>query len=106
MYRVRNVIKVTLEGWNASIENVARINKIAKERGWSQATVWTQSFGPFAELCIEVEYPDLATYERESAALFADAKVMQLIGDGMQYRRGDDPGYNELWQRAEPVAGG
>jgi hypothetical protein len=65
-----------------------------------------QTFGPFGELSIELEHPDLATYERESAAFFADGEAIRLMVDGLQFRRGDDPGYNEMWQRAETVTDG
>jgi hypothetical protein len=68
MYRVRSLLKVNRDGWNGAIENIARVNEIAKRRGWQQATAWTQTFGPFNENVIELEYPDLATYERETAA--------------------------------------
>jgi hypothetical protein len=44
-YRVRSVIKVTTEGRNPTIENIARLNDSARQRGWQEATVWTQSFG-------------------------------------------------------------
>ncbi len=106
MYRVRNVVKVTPEGWNGTIENVARINVVATQRGWQQATVWTQTFGPFGEIAIELEYPDLATYERETAAFFADGECMKLMVHGMRFRRPEDAGYNDIWQRAETVAEG
>jgi hypothetical protein len=96
---------VTQEGWPGALENLAQINEVAKQRGWHQATVWTQTFGPFNELSIELEYPDLATYERETAAFYADEEAMKLIMDGMQFRRGDDdPGYNDIWQRVDAVA--
>jgi hypothetical protein len=101
MYRVRSVIKVTQQGWPGAIENVARINEVAKQRGWQQATVWTQTFGPFNELSIELEYPDLATYEHETAAFYADDEAMKLVFDGMKLRRGEDPGYNDIWQRVD-----
>ena len=105
MYRVRNVLKVTPEGWNGTIETVSRINELGKQRGWQQATVWTQTVGPFGELSIEIEYPDLATYERETAAYFADEEVMKLQLEAMRYLRSNDAGYSEMWQRAEAVAG-
>ena len=105
MYRVRNVVKVTHEGWPGAIENVARLNEVAKQRGWQQATVWTLTFGPFNEIAIEIEYPDLATYERETAAYFADEEAMKLNAEARQYMRSDDMGFNEIWQRAETVSG-
>jgi hypothetical protein len=58
------------------------------------------------ELAIEVDYPGLATYERETAAYFADEECMKLIVDGMKDVRPDSAGYNEMWQRAEPVTAG
>ena len=106
MYRVRSVIKLKADGWNGAIENVRRINEIAKQRGWQQATVWTQTFGRYNEIALELEFPDLATYERETAAFNADEEAMGLSREGLKYLRGDDLGFNEIWQRAEPVAGG
>ena len=103
MYRVRSVIKVTHDGWPGTIRNVERMNELAAKRGWQQATVWTQTFGPFNELSIEREYPDLATYERESAAFYADEEAMRLNVDGLRYRRGEDSGYNDIWERVDMV---
>ena len=102
MYRVRSVIKVTVEGWPAAIENAARINELAEKRGWQKSTIWTQTFGPFNELAFEREYPDLATYERETAAFYADEEVMQLVLEGAKNRRADEPGFNEMWESIEP----
>jgi hypothetical protein len=91
MYRTRSIIRVTFEGWNGAIENAARINEVARRRGWQEATVWTQTFGPFGELAIEVDYPDHATYERETAAYFDDEECMKLLTDGMKYVRPGQP---------------
>jgi hypothetical protein len=101
MYRMRSVIKVTHEGWPSAIENVARMNELARKRGWQQATVWTQAFGPYNELSIELEYPDLATYEREAAAFGADDEAMNLRHDAVKYRRGGDSGYSDVWERVD-----
>ena len=101
MYRMRSVIKVTHEGWPGAIDNVARQNEIARKRGWQQATVWTQAFGPYNELSIEVEYPDLAAYEREAAAFAADEEAMNLRHDAVKYRRGGDSGYSDCWERVD-----
>src|SRR5215467_12388636 len=96
MYRTRTLIAVNTEDWNAAIENVMRMNEVAKQRGWQQASIWTQTFGPFGELSIEIDYPDLATYERESAAFFEDDESMKLMIEAMSYRRPDSPGSNEM----------
>jgi len=105
MYRERALIRVTAEGWNGAIETYTRLNQIARERGWQQMTIWTQTFGPFGELVIETDYPDLDTYERETRAFFADEECMKLTMEGMTNLRQEAGGHNELWQRAEAVAG-
>ena len=101
MYRVRSVSKVTFEGWPAAITNAARINELAENRGWQASTIWTQTFGPFNELAFERDYPDLATYECETAAFYADKEVMQLVVEGVNNLRGDDPGFLEIWETIE-----
>ena len=101
MYRMRTVVKLTPEGWPGAIETFARINDVAKQRGWQQGSVWTQTFGPLNELSFELEYADMATYERETAAFYADEEAMKLVLAGTKYRRPDDPGYNDCWQRVD-----
>lgn len=101
MYRVRSLTKVTGDGWIGTLENIERLNQLAEQRGWQQATVWTQSFGPFNEIVMELDYPDLATYERETAAFYADEEAMRLVQEGRKYVRSDDVGHNELWQRTD-----
>ena len=103
MYRERTLLRVTTEGWNPTIENFNRLNEIARQRGWQESTIWTQTFGPFGELLLETDYPDLATYETQTAAFYADEECMKLVLDTMQYRTGA-AGHNEMWQRADPVS--
>lgn len=99
MYRERVVLMPTRESWPAAIENARRLNEIAKVRGWQEATIWTQTFGPFNEIVIETDYPDLATYEREHAEASADEETRDLRAEGRKYLRGDAMGHNELWER-------
>jgi hypothetical protein len=104
MFRERSLINVTAEGWNGAIETFNRLNAIARERGWQESTIWTQTFGPFGQLLIETDYPDLATYETQTGAFFADEECMRLTMESVKYLAG--PGHNEMWQRAAPVAAG
>jgi len=99
MYRERVFLMPKREDWPAAIENARRLNDIAKVRGWQEATIWTQSFGPFNEIVIETDYPDLATYERERAEASADEEARQLRAEARQYLRPDAMGHNELWER-------
>jgi hypothetical protein len=104
MYRERTLLKVTPEGWNPTIQPFNRLSEIARERGWQEATIWTQTFGPFGELMIEIDYPDLTTYQKQTSEFFADRECMNLTMETMKYRAGD--GHNEMWQRADEVATG
>ena len=52
--------------------------------GLAVPTLWAPTFGAANEVVWEIDYPDLATFERENEAFYADAEAMQ------QWRR--------LWQ--------
>jgi hypothetical protein len=56
-----------------------QLNEIARERGWAPATFWVATAGTVNELIAEVDYPDLATFEREGEAQAADADWMKVI---------------------------
>jgi hypothetical protein len=47
-------------------------------------TLWAPTFGTANEVVWELDYPDLATFERDNSAFYADAEAME------QWRR--------LWQ--------
>ena len=48
--------------------------------GRATGTVWTQVVSArFNEMVIETDFPDLATYERESEALMSDPAVLKLF---------------------------
>jgi hypothetical protein len=54
------------------------LNKLMRDRGWSEFTSWTPTVGKGNELIFEAEYTDLATFERETQAFFSDAEAMAL----------------------------
>ena len=61
------------------LKAVEQLNEIARERGWAEATFWVSMAKTANELFAEVDYPDLATLERESKAQDADAESMKVI---------------------------
>lgn len=103
MYRMRQLFTLSkIDGWNEAIAIVDEVNKLCASKGWSQATVYTRTVGRFGEICIETEYPDLATLERENKEWMAEPGIGELM------RRIDaialeDPGHSELWEEATPV---
>lgn len=105
MYRERIHLRVAgsnMAAWNDVIALHQEANALARSKGWTEGTLWTQTFGPFGELVIEIDYDDLATYEREQKAMFADPEVAKLFERISELV---DPAFggNELWQRAEPI---
>ncbi|MDH4112282.1 MAG: hypothetical protein OEV60_06295 [Actinomycetota bacterium] len=103
MYRNRQYLTVSgVDAWNSLVALTDDINKLCAERGWTQGTLLTRTFGTFNELCFEFDYPDLATYERELREWMADPETGALMQrlDSIE-REGN--GYDELWMEAEPV---
>ncbi len=105
MYRARTVFKLKPDGWNGALENVRRVNEIAKQRGWRQATVWTQTFGPFNEIAPRVRVPRPGHLRARNRGVLRGRGAMKLALEARQYMRSDDMGFNEIWQRAETVSG-
>lgn len=103
MYRERQLLTVkSIDGWNEFIAIVDEINELCASKGWSQAKIFTRTAGRFNELCLEIDYPDLATFERERKEWESEPGIGKLM------RRIDavelvDEGYNEIWEEATPV---
>jgi hypothetical protein len=103
MYRQRQFLTVKdLDGWNEVVAIVDDVNKLCADRGWTQGRLMTRTFGTFNELCLEIDFPDLATFERELREWMADPAAGALT------RRLDaiprlGTGHDELWMEAEPV---
>jgi hypothetical protein len=57
-----------------------------RELGLATATLWAPSFGVANKVVWEIDYPDLATFQRENETFYSDAEAME------QWRR--------LWQLA------
>ena len=80
-----------------------QLNEIARERGWAPATFWVATAGTVNELIAEVDYPDLATFEREGEAQAADAEWMKVIR-GTVDMVVQGTGRSELFQTAPQLA--
>lgn len=103
LYRQRQLITVSdLEAWNQAVEIVEEINKLCASKGWAQGTLFTRTIGPFNELCLEFDFPDLATFQRENEEWLAEPGIGELMRriDGLHT---ENPGYSELWEEATPV---
>jgi hypothetical protein len=48
-----------------------------RELGLATATLWAPTFGVANEVVWEIDYPDLATFQRENDAFYSDADAME-----------------------------
>ena len=68
MYRFRQLLTVSdVDGWNEVVAVYEEAQKLSDAKGWARGTLFTRTVGRFNELCLEIEYPDLATMERQQA---------------------------------------
>jgi hypothetical protein len=67
-----------MKSWN-------RLDSVMRERGWVAARVLVPTAGPNNEVVAEFEYPDLATYERQNKAFYADAEAFEAFRAGAEF---------------------
>ena len=103
MYRERLFFKVEdFAGWNEMNKVHQEINSLMESKGLAPGTLWTQSWGPFNELCIEIDYPDLATYEKERSMVTSDPDFLPLF-ERISKVTVTGWGRNEMWESATTV---
>jgi hypothetical protein len=79
MVRTRFIAQVRYGHFAEYLKALEQLNEISRERGWSPATFWVATAGTANELFAEVDYPDLATFEREGEAQAGGAEWMKVI---------------------------
>ena len=86
MYQQR-IRQQVLYGQFRDYLNIAEeVIALRRNLGLAAATLWTPTVGTANEIVWQIEYPDLATFQRENEAFYSDADAMK------QWRR--------LWQHA------
>jgi hypothetical protein len=78
MYRFRTIAQVKYGHFKDYWELSKKLNELARERGWNEFTILTHVAGAGNEVVAEADYPDLATFEKESDAFQSDAEAMNL----------------------------
>jgi hypothetical protein len=86
MYRQRIRQQIVYGKFREYMEIAEEVIALRRKLGLAEARLWAPTFGPANEVTWEVEYPDLASFQRENEAFYSDADVME------QWRR--------LWQYA------
>jgi hypothetical protein len=92
------------DSWNDFLQTASKLNEISRARGWVEFSFWTQVAGSFNEIVLEADYPDLATFEQQTNAFYADAEAVGTMR-GWRDLVIQGTGYSELWAQAEPVSG-
>ncbi len=86
MYRQRMRQQVLYGQFREYMEIADEIVELRRKRGLARPILLVPTFGTANEVIWEIEYPDLATFQRENEAFHTDAELMK------QWR--------QLWQLA------
>ncbi len=82
MYRYRFHAQVTYGHFNEYIKLWQDLNVIARKRGWREASVWAPTVGSANEVIVEMEFSDLASFQKQNEAFQADAEAMKVYRGG------------------------
>ena len=103
MYRERMHFTVrSVKHWDEALQLVEQGNKVHAAAGRTQAKAWTQLTGPFNEIILETDFPDLASYEREYKEAMSDPELLKLFPRVEEITIADK-GHVELFESAEQV---
>jgi hypothetical protein len=103
MVRARFIVQVRYGHFAEYLKAGEQLNEIARERGWAEGTFWVATAGTANELTIEVDYPDLATFEPEGEAQSSDSEWMKVIRSTVDLVV-EGTGRSELLQTAPQLA--
>lgn len=78
MYRYRLIAQVKYGHFKDYLELSTKMNELSRERGWTEFTLFTHVAGTANEVVAEADYPDLATFGKESDAFQSDVEAMNL----------------------------
>ena len=85
MYRFRIYVQVRYGHFREYLAQQEALNELAKSRGWPEATYWVPTVGTGNEFIAEIDYPDLATFQRLGEEFGADAEAMNLFRSGAEH---------------------
>jgi len=82
MYRLLQRQEVLYGHYAEAVQLVDEVNELLRARGLAEFTPWAPTVGKGNELVLMSEYPDLAAFQRESEAFYADAEIMKVWKSG------------------------
>jgi hypothetical protein len=99
VYRFRFTVQVRYGHFKEHLEGWQQLNEIARSRGWVESTFWAPTVGTANEFVVEMDYPDLATFQREGDAFSSDVEAMTLFRSMSEFVV-DGSGRTELLETA------
>ena len=103
MVRARFIAQVRYGHVSDYLKALEQLNAICAEQGWNVATFWWPIAGTANEVIAEVDFPDLATFERETEAQGSDAEWMKVVRSAAQLIA-EGSGRTEILQRPTEIA--
>ena len=79
MVRWRNISTIEYGHFNEALQICHELSDVCQARGWHTPRMFVPTAGIDNQLIVEVEFPDLATYQRENEQIFRDAEFMKLF---------------------------
>ncbi len=78
MYRYRASQQVLYGRFNEFLKAWQELNAISRRKGWPEASVWVPTVGTSNEVVLEMDFPDLASFQRTYQAFQADPEAMKV----------------------------
>lgn len=78
MYRYRAYQQVLYGHFNEFFKAWQELGGISRKRGWPEPRVWVPTVGTGNEAIVEIDFPDLAAFQRHYEAFQSDAEAMKL----------------------------
>jgi hypothetical protein len=84
-YRVRQIALIKYGRFGEYLATVKKLEEIIRARGWAPSRILVPTAGQSNEIIIESEYPDLATFQEENVAFYADEAAFQVFRSGAEF---------------------
>lgn len=79
MYRLQERGEIVYGHYREYVAIFDEMVAVQRARGWQESSLWTPMVGKGNEFVTITDYPDLASFQRESDAVGSDPEYMKLI---------------------------
>jgi hypothetical protein len=77
MYRQRIRQQILYGQFREYTEIAGKVISLRQQLGLAPATLWAPTVGTANEVVWEIDYPDLATFERDNESFYSNTEAMQ-----------------------------